>query len=141
MRWCTNGGNRRRRRVLSSLRAAVVDGQAGVGLVETLVAVAILGATLVMLLAAISTGSIGVTTTEERTTAQNLARSQLEYAKSEPFLTAPASYATVTPPAGYTVSAEATSIPEGDGSVQKITVTVTRDSVTLLTVEGYKVDR
>ncbi len=119
----------------------VAGGQAGVGLVETLVAVAILGVTLVTLLAAISTGSIGVATTEERVTAENLARSQLEYAKSQSYLTAPASYATVTPPVGYTVSAEATSIPEGDSSVQMITVAVTRDGDTLLTVEDYKVDR
>jgi Tfp pilus assembly protein PilV len=119
----------------------VVGGQDGVGLVETLVAVAILGVTLVTLLAAISTGSIGVATTEERVTAENLARSQLEYTKSQPYSTAPASYATVTPPAGYAISAEATSIPEGDSSIQKITVTVTRDSDTLLTVEDYKVDR
>ena len=119
----------------------VVGGQEGVGLVETLVAVAILGVTLVTLLAAISTGSIGVATTEERVSAENLARSQLEYAKSQSYLTAPASYATVTPLAGYAISADATSIPEGDSSVQKITVTVTRDGDTLLTVEDYKVDR
>jgi Tfp pilus assembly protein PilV len=119
----------------------VVGGQDGVGLVETLVAVAILGVTLVTLLAAISTGSIGIATTEERVTAENLARSQLEYAKSQSYLTAPASYATVTPPAGYAVSADATSIPEGDSSVQMVTVTVTRDGDTLLTTEGYKVDR
>jgi len=119
----------------------VAGGQDGVGLVETLIAVAILGVTLVTLLAAISTGSIGVATTEERVTAENLARSQLEYAKSQAYLTAPASYATVTPPAGYAISAEATSIPEGDSSIQKITVTVTRDGDTLLTVEDFKVDR
>ncbi len=121
----------------------VVGGQDGVGLVETLVAVAILGVTLVTLLAAISTGSIGVATTEERVTAENLARSQLEYTKSEAYLpVVPASYATVTPPAGYTVSAEATSIiPEGDSSVQKITVTITRDGDTLMTVEDFKVNR
>jgi len=119
----------------------VVGGQDGVGLVETLVAVAILGVTLVTLLAAISTGSIGVATTEERVTAENLARSQLEYAKSQSYLTTPASYATVTPPVGYTLSAEATSIPEGDSSIQKITVTVTRDGDILLIVEDYKVDR
>jgi Tfp pilus assembly protein PilV len=141
MSWGANGDNRGHRQALASLRAAVVDGQAGVGLVEALIGVAILAVTLVMLLAAISTGSRGVATTEERITAENLARSQLEYAKSEPYLAAPASYATVTPPAGYTVSAEATSIPEGDSSIQKITVTVSRDGETLLTVEDYKVDR
>ena len=133
--------NRERPPRPAGLKRAIVDGQEGVGLVETLVAVAILGVTLVVLLAAISTGSTGVATTEERVTAENLARSQLEYTKSQPYSTAPASYATVTPPAGYAVSADATSIPEGDSSVQKITVTVARDGDTLLTVEDYKVDR
>ncbi len=125
----------------AKLRAAMTRGQEGVGLVETLVAVAILGATLVVLLTAISTGVIGVATTEERVTAENLARSQLEYTKSQTYVAAPASYATVTPPAGYTVSAEASSIPGGDSSIQQITVTVTRDGETLLTVQDYKVDR
>ena len=123
------------------LRRAVIGGQDGVGLVEVLVAVAILGVTLVAFLTAISTGSLGVATTEERVTAENLARSQLEYAKSQAFLPAPASYATVTPPTGYAVSADAVSIPEGDSAIQKITVTVTRNGETLLTVEDYKVDR
>ncbi len=128
-------------RLKAILRAAMTSGQEGVGLVETLVAVAILGATLVVLLTAISTGVIGVATTEQRVTAENLARSQLEYTKSQTYATAPASYATVTPPAGYAVTAAATSITEGDGAIQKITVTVTRDGETLLTVEGYKVNR
>lgn len=126
---------------LAHLTRAAVGSERGAGLVEVLVAVAIVGVTLVVFLAAVSTGSIGVATTEERVTAENLARSQLEYTKSETYLAAPASYPTVTPPAGYTVSADASSIPEGDGSVQKITVTVARDGETLLTVEDFKVDR
>jgi len=136
-----NGDARQRPLAPTSFRTVVVDAQEGVGLAETLIAVAILGVTLVALLAAISTGSIGVATTEERVTAENLARSQLEYTKSQPYLLAPASYPTVTPPAGYTVSADATSILEGDSSVQMITVTVTRDGETLLTIEDFKVDR
>ncbi|MCH8919194.1 MAG: hypothetical protein IIA23_00600 [Chloroflexi bacterium] len=126
---------------LAGLTRRMLDGQEGVGLVEVLVAVAILGVTLVALLTAISTGSLGVATTEERVTAENLARSQLEYTKSQAFLPAPASYATVTPPTGYTVSADAVSIPEGASAIQKITVTITRNGETLLTVEDYKVDR
>jgi type II secretory pathway pseudopilin PulG len=127
--------------MLAGPRRALVDGQGGAGLVEVLVAVAILGVTLVVFLAAMSTGSLGVATTEEQVTAENLARSQLEYTKSDTYLAAPASYPTVTPPTGYAVSADATSIAEGDSVVQKITVTVTRNGETLLTVEGFKVDR
>lgn len=116
-------------------------GEAGVGLAEVLVAVAILGVTLVAFLAALSTGSAGVATTEERVTAQNLARSQLEYTKSLPYQSAPASYATVTPPSGYSISTQAAAIAGADSAIQEITVTVSRGSKTLATVTDYKVDR
>ena len=118
-----------------------VRSEAGIGLVEVLVATTVLALTLVAFLAALSTGSIGVGTSEERVIAENLARSQLEYTKSQAYLAAPASYATVTPPAGFAVSADATSIAEGDSAVQRITVTVSRGSATLLVVEDFKVDR
>jgi type II secretory pathway pseudopilin PulG len=137
----SNDAARGRPPTLANLKRTLVDGQEGVGLVEVLVAVAILGITLVVLLSAISTGSVGVTTTEERVTAENLARSQLEYNKSLAYLTPPASYVTVTPPAGYGISAEAASISGGDSYIQKITVTITRDGETLVTVEDFKVDR
>lgn len=123
------------------LHALVRRGEAGIGLVEVLVGTALLALTLVAFLSALSTGSIGVRTTEERVVAENLARSQLEYAKSLPFLASPASYATVTPPAGYGVTSSASSIPAGDSAVQLITVTVSRGSDVLLTVEDFKVDR
>jgi len=113
----------------------------GVGLVETLVAVAVLGVTVAVLLAALSTGAIGVATTQEQVTAQNLARSQLEYTKDQAYQALPAAYPTVTPPAGYGVAVAVAAIPGADASIQAITVTVTRDSNTLATVEDYKVDR
>jgi type II secretory pathway pseudopilin PulG len=117
-------------------------GEEGIGLVETLIAVGILGLALTVLLAAVSTGSLAVSRTEERVAAENLVRSQLEYTKSQGFLAPPASYATVTPsPGGYGVAVEAASIPDTNSSIEKITVTVSRDGRELLVVEDYKVDR
>ena len=79
-------------------------GEEGVGLVETLIAVAILGLALTTLLSAVSTGSLATSRSEERVTAENMARSQLEYTKSLPYQPPPASYAAVTPsPGGYAV--------------------------------------
>jgi type II secretory pathway pseudopilin PulG len=118
------------------------SGEEGVGLVETLIAVGILGLALTVLLAAVSTGSLAVSRTEERVAAENLARSQLEYTKSQAYLTPPASYAIVTPsPGGYDVAVEAASIPDTNSAIEKITVTVSRDGKTLLVVEDYKVNR
>jgi len=137
----SNDAAQQRPATLAKLKRALVGGREGVALVEVLVAVAILGITLVVFLSAVSTGSVGVAKTEERVTAENLARSQLEYTKSQTYLAAPASYPTVTPPAGYAISAEAASIPDADSAIQKITVSVTRDGETLVTVEDFKVDR
>ncbi len=114
----------------------------GVGLVETLIAVGILGLALTALLAAVSTGSLATSRSQERVTAENMARSQLEYVKSQPYATPPASYATVTPsPGGYAVSAVVEAIPDADSAIEKVTVTVTRDGKTLFVTEDYKVDR
>jgi type II secretory pathway pseudopilin PulG len=125
-----------------SPRGKLRRGEEGVGLVETLIAVAILGLALTALLSAVSTGSLATSRTEERVTAENMARSQLEYIKSQPYSTPPASYAVVTPsPGGYGLTAAAESIPDSDTSIEKIVVTVTRNGETLFVAEDYKVDR
>jgi Tfp pilus assembly protein PilV len=114
----------------------------GVGLVEALIAVAILGLALTALLSAVSTGSLATSRTEERVTAENMARSELEYIKSLPYATPPCSYDTVTPsPGGYAVTADAEAIPDADDNIEKIIVTVTRNGDTLLRVEDYRVNR
>lgn len=118
------------------------SGEAGVGLVEALIAVGILGLALTALLSGVSTGSMAVSRNDERVAAENLARSQLEYVKSQPYQALPATYATVTPcPADYGVAVTADLVPGGDGRIEKITVTVSRASKELLVVEDYKVER
>jgi type II secretory pathway pseudopilin PulG len=121
--------------------AGGMSSERGVGLVETLIGVAILGLTLTVLLAAVSTGSLAVSRADERAVAENLARSQLEYTKSQSYLPLPATYATVTPPAGYAVTVDATAVPGTDAAIEKVTVNVSRDGRSLLTVEDFKVDR
>jgi type II secretory pathway pseudopilin PulG len=122
----------------------VASSERGVGLVETLIAVAILSLTLTVLLAAVSTGSLAVSRADERAVAENLARSQLEYTKSQTYIPLPgAVYAIVTPPAGYTVAVAAAAIPtpSTDAAIEKITVTVSRNGQSLLSVEDFKVNR
>ncbi len=116
--------------------------EAGIGLVEALIAVAILGLALTALLSAVSTGSMAVSRTDERVAAENLARSQLEFTKSQPYQALPATYVTVTPsPGDYAVAVAAEPVPGGDSDIEKITVTITHGSKELLVVEDYKVDR
>jgi len=105
-------------------RRAMRPSQTGVGLVETLIAVAITAVAITALLGALSTGSLAVVRTDERVTAENVARAQMEHTKAQEYVAAPASYATISAPAGYSISADATSVSGRDADIQMITVSV-----------------
>ena len=114
--------------------------QRGVGLVESLVAVAILGIAVVAFIMALSSGAVAVREGNQQVVAQSLVRTQLEYIKSCDYDT---TYSEVYTPEGYTISVEVDSIPEPDtdDNIQKITVTISLGDENILTVEDYKVDR
>ena len=124
------------------LRRIAAIQQEGFGLVEVLIAVAITATAIVMFLTTLSTGSRTVGLMYERTTAENLARSQLEYTKSQPYMTAPASYTTITTlPLEFTVTAEASAVTGRNNNIQKIIVTVYRNMEPVLVIEDFKVNR
>ena len=119
-----------------------ISDQSGVGLIESLIAVAIVGIAVTILLLGLSTGSLAVQKNEKRVTAENLARGQMEYVKSQAYDAVPASYDTVSPlPDDYGLSTNVTSISGRDFNLQKITITVTYDGEDILTLEGYKGNR
>lgn len=113
----------------------------GLGLVESLAAVAVLGATVVAFVVALSTGSIAVRESDQEAVAQSLVRSQLEYIKNYPYDPAATTYPKVAELEGYDISVEISPIPDTDTDIQQVTVTISRDGEEILTVEGYKVNR
>lgn len=115
--------------------------EGGFALMEALIAVAILGMTLVVFIAGLSTGLLATGQADRLSTAHELARSQMEYTKNDTFQVAPFTYATVTPPATYTVTSTASTISGGDANVETITVNVSKDGVAVFALEGYKVNR
>ncbi len=116
--------------------------EAGFSLVESLVAIAIVSITVVAVLSGFSTGSMALLKTDQRVTAEYLARSQMEDVKSQPYLAAPASYNIITPlPAGYSISAQATLISGRDADIQKVTVTVQNSGNDLLTLQDFKLNQ
>lgn len=117
-----------------------VQDQRGLALPESIVAVAIVGVTVVAFVSALSAGSIAVREGGQEVVAQRLARTQLECIKGGPYDT---TYSKVDEPEGYTISVGVDSIPEaeGDTGIQKITVTILRDGDSIMTVEDYKVNR
>ncbi len=121
--------------------SARLRSEAGFSLVESLVAVAILASALVVFLGGLSTGALATSSADRLSTAHQLARSQMEATKGEPYAAAPHTYPSVAAPATYAVSAVASALPGGDASIQLITVTVTKEGAPAFTLEGYKVDR
>ena len=115
--------------------------QRGLGLAETLVAVAILGTTVVAFAASLSAGSIAVGAQDEEVVVQSLGCSQLEYTKSYTYVPGAASYPTIEVPDDYTLAVDVSPVPGTDNNIQKITVTVSRENQALLTVSDYKVNR
>ena len=125
---------------------------AGVSFIETLIALALLGLIAVAFLSGLFTASKATFIIDEQATAESLARSQMEYVKSQGYIDyeepGHEEYL-VTTPAGYAgyiieeINVEPLPDPNGgtlDG-IQKITVTILRDGEDILTVKGYKVDR
>lgn len=115
--------------------------QTGLGLMETLVAVAILGTSVVAFVVALSAGSIAVGEQSEEVVAQSLAQTQLEYTKSYAYDPVAITYPAIDAPDGYTIAINVSSIPGTDTDIQKVTVTISRESESILIVEDYKVNR
>ena len=118
-----------------------LSSEAGVTLIESLVAVALLGGALGVFLTGISTGAIATNSSDGLSTAHQLARSQLEYAKTLPYQPPPAAYPTVTPPQGFTVGTTTSSVAGGDADIELIAVEVMRDGAVVYRLEGLRVNR
>lgn len=123
--------------------------------VTELVALAIVGLALLILLSAFSPGSAGVAVVQQRVTAENLARGQMETIKAAPYQANPTTvpYPTVSAPSNYTLDIEVSywvsptftsSVPGVDQGLQWITVTVhslQREGKAVFSLEDYKGDR
>ena len=139
----------------------------GFTLIEVIVALALLGIISIAFLGALATASKAIVIADERATAESLARTEMEYVKSQDYSVAPWDYELPsTPPSwdathalpegydGYTVNVSAVLLHDTDGDgdiddddfddgIQKITVTVKHleELKEVLTLEDYKVER
>jgi type II secretory pathway pseudopilin PulG len=123
------------------LKSINLRNQKGAGLVEILIAVAILGTAVIAFVVSLSVGSLAVNALDKETIAQSLAQTQMEYIKDYPYNPEATTYPVLTTPATYSVMVNVSAVPGADMNIQKIMVTVSKDGVNLLTVYGYKVNR
>jgi prepilin-type N-terminal cleavage/methylation domain-containing protein len=140
--------NKRRQQVAFPAFGPARNGERGLTLIETLVALAIVAAVAVVFLVGMATSSRAVMVSQERVAFDSLAKSQMEYIKSQAYddnLNPPQYTKLTNIPAGYDITISAARLnPKGDDltnddGLQEITVTVTRDDETVFTLVGYKV--
>ncbi|MBA7564677.1 hypothetical protein ES708_06344 [subsurface metagenome] len=137
-------------RVVKKLRGS----ERGMALIETLVALAILGLVAVAFINGLATVAKATYITDVRTTAESLTRSGVEYLKSQSYINyadpGHGEYLSITPPAGYNI--EITVVPIDpvtklplpsvqDDGLQKITVAIIHKGKTVISIEDYKVER
>lgn len=120
--------------------------ESGATLIETLVALALLGAIAVAFLSGLATTSRATVIADEQTTAESLARSQIEWARGADYVAGASEYSPAPIPQGedyayYSVTIAAVPLHEPDRGIQKITVIVKHSGKDVTRLEGYKVDR
>jgi type II secretory pathway pseudopilin PulG len=116
--------------------------QRGSGFIEILVALSIFGAIGVVFLNSISTSMMGSATIEEYSAAESIARTQIEYVKSLPY-SHDSSYPIIATYSGYDPALEVIDLSPAEypDTLQKITITVSRNGHSILSLETFKVNR
>lgn len=117
--------------------------ESGMTLLETVVALAILGTIAVTFLSGVTTTSKAAFTVDERATAESLAQSQMEWVQNASYNTTGYFPSTNTTSKDYinysaNITADLLSLL---GGIQKITVTVKHSDKQVFTLESYKVNR
>jgi len=151
-------------RLTNRLRRALRGGSRGVTLIEALVAMALVGIIAAAFLGALALAAQSAAIADIRTTAESLARSELEYAKSQHYRAAPWEYevtsdgSTCTPEDdpdwwcntarrlpqeydGYTVLVETAPLDEDDIQILNVTVRHHSREEAVTVLSGYRLDR
>jgi type II secretory pathway pseudopilin PulG len=143
---------------MKRLMKRLLKGQRGVGLVEVIIALGLLGIVSIAFLGALATASSAIIVSDEQTTAESLASSEMEYIKSQVYIdfsedshnvynsiSVPDNYAIDTAVAPFNPDtgdfySEIGGVFEQDDGIQLITITITflPEAKTIFTLEGYK---
>jgi type II secretory pathway pseudopilin PulG len=118
-------------------------GEKGIGLIEVLVALAIVGVVSVAILSAIIVSHRTASQTDTRETAKNLAESQMEYIKGRTYIPGATQYDPMVIPVEqrdtYTAQIAVSAVPNRDANIQKIRITISGPGITYI-LEDYKVN-
>lgn len=127
--------------------------EAGYTLISLLIALAIMGLTLMILLAGLSTAALGTAIVTQRTAAENYARTQMEMIKAAPYAPDPTTvpYPAIGSMGVYTAEVAVrywvsptftTTVPTTDEGLQEITISVYSSQLgggePVFRLQGYK---
>ena len=121
--------------------------ESGTTLIETVVALAVLGLTAVAFVGSLASAVNADIIADKQATAESLARSQLEWVKDADYVPEATTYSAAPVPSSddyvdYSVTITAEPLGgDDDEGIQKVTVEVAYKGEAVLTVEEYKVDR
>jgi len=129
------------RTLSNKTRNAFKGHSVGFTFIEGVIALALFAIIGIAFAGGLGTASRAVLTGDIRTNAESLARTQMEYVKSQDYNSAGDYTLQVLPEyeeAGYSAALDAVELEEG---LQKITVTVSHMDEQVISLEGYKVER
>ena len=135
----------------------IKKGERGFTLIEILIALVVLAVIATAFLYALAASSKSASLSDERTSAESLARTELEYVKNSVYIIAPWQYQLPgTPPtwdlvhtlptspsdySGYTVRVTSALVHATDDGLQLITVVVSHGGSTIYTLSSYKAQK
>ena len=126
---------------LRALPARLRGNAQGLMLMETIVVVTVFALVGTAVMMGLNTTYATGENTESQSQAENIARNQMENIFTQTYSPPGGSdYATITPAVGYAVAVthEDVNPSSPDPDIEKITVTVSRDSVDILAIETYR---
>ena len=118
----------------------------GFALIETLVALALLGIIGVAYLGGLATSSAAAVITDNQMTARNIAQTQTEWVKAVNYVYDTTGYAAAPTSSdqnytGYSVQIDSEPLNNPDDGIQKITITIKHWDKDAMQLDVYKVDR
>ena len=121
--------------------AGKAKSQRGFVMIEMMLAVSIVGTSMLATVLAFSTAAKTADFVESATTGEWVATSQIEMIKTSAYIATPGVYASITAPTGFAVSNFTSNVSGGDSNIQIVTVTVTEGGETVYTTSALKVNR